>query len=73
MLTRIAAAMLVDPEDGVPVILDDALGFSDPQRLAVFNSLLGRVRENAQAVLTCWPDRFSGVPGQRRRLLREGE
>ena len=26
--------MIVDPADGVPVILDDALGYSDPDRLA---------------------------------------
>ncbi|GAE70346.1 DNA double-strand break repair Rad50 ATPase [Cutibacterium acnes JCM 18909] len=32
LIVRLAAARLIDPDDGVPVILDDALVYSDPVR-----------------------------------------
>ncbi|MCY7418270.1 MAG: hypothetical protein LH650_07210, partial [Chloroflexi bacterium] len=34
LISRLACATIVAPDGGVPVILDDALGNSDPQRLA---------------------------------------
>jgi uncharacterized protein YhaN len=44
------------------VIIDDALGFSDPDRLdkmsAVFNTVGGR---GQVIVLTCTPGRYGGV------------
>jgi hypothetical protein len=60
MLVRLACANLVDPREGAPVVIDDALGHSDPHRL-------GKMRETLAAatgqviVLTCYPDRFAGV------------
>ncbi len=34
IVARLASAALVAKEDGVPVVIDDALGFTDPHRLA---------------------------------------
>ncbi len=66
IITRLAAASLVDTEDGVPLILDDALGYADPTRTDRVNTLLADVGTSAQViVLTCDPDRFAGVPGAR--------
>jgi uncharacterized protein YhaN len=66
IIGRLAAAALVDEEDGVPLILDDALGYADPTRTDRVNTLLADVGEQAQViVLTCDPDRFAGVPDAR--------
>ncbi|MFT6942004.1 MAG: energy-coupling factor transporter ATP-binding protein EcfA2 [Nitriliruptoraceae bacterium] len=63
IITRLAAAALVDRKDGVPLILDDTLGFADPERRGRVNTLLGRVGQRNQIiVLTCDPDRFRGIP-----------
>ena len=63
IIARLAAATLVDQRDGVPVILDDALGYADPTRTDRMNTLLGRAGEDTQViVLTCDPDRFAAVP-----------
>jgi uncharacterized protein YhaN len=66
LLGRLACAQLVDKGEGAPVILDDAMGFSDPTRLTALNAVLGEVGRTAQVVLlTCQPERFSGVGGAR--------
>ncbi len=63
IITRLAAAALVDEDDGVPLILDDALGYADPTRTDRVNTLLADVGRGSQViVLTCDPDRFTGVP-----------
>ena len=68
VLSRLACACLVAADSegqdcgGAPVIFDDALGNSDPQRLerlgAVFNIAS---KETQIIVLTCTPDRFRNV------------
>ena len=59
ILIRLATALLVDPEDGVPVLLDDALGHSDPQRLRRLASAITTAGERTQViVLTSNPERF---------------
>lgn len=63
ILTRLAAAALVAPDDGVPVFLDDALGFADPDRLRRIGSAF-LVAPGAQLILlTCSPDRYQVIPG----------
>ena len=63
LLARLACARIVDEADGVPVILDDALGYSDPERLASMTAVLGRASSDAQIiVLTCDPERYAAVP-----------
>ncbi|MHC4937731.1 MAG: ATP-binding protein [Planctomycetota bacterium] len=62
LVSRLAAAMLVDESDGVPVVLDDALGYSDPARLEGLGALLAHAGNQAQIiVLTCTPGRFRHV------------
>ena len=64
LIGRLAVATLVDADAGAPVILDDAFGFSDEQRLAALNVILGNVGRKAQVILlTCQPDRFSSIGG----------
>ncbi|WP_020109040.1 AAA family ATPase [Nocardia sp. 348MFTsu5.1] len=64
IISRLACAMLVDPVDGVPVIIDDALGYTDPGRLAGMSAVLAHAGRQTQViVLTCTPARYSGVGG----------
>lgn len=62
IVARLACASLVAIEDTVPVVIDDALGFTDPDRLtrmaAVFDSVGG---DGQVIVLTCSPDRYAGI------------
>lgn len=62
ILARLAGAALVAEEDTVPVVIDDALGFSDPDRLIKMGSVLGSVGDRGQViVLTCTPGRYDSV------------
>lgn len=62
ILIRLATAMLVDPSEGVPVMLDDALGHSDRQRLQRVGSAIAQAGERTQVVLlTANPERYSGL------------
>ncbi|WP_151525655.1 AAA family ATPase [Serinicoccus kebangsaanensis] len=67
ILARIAVAHLVDPTQGVPVVIDDALGYSDPQRLeqmgGIFAGGAGADPRDVQVILlTCTPDRYASIP-----------
>ncbi len=67
ILARLAGASLVAKEDTVPVVVDDALGFTDPNRLAKMGEVFDTVGEHGQViVLTCSPDRYDGVKGAHR-------
>lgn len=67
ILARLAGAALVAKEDAVPVVVDDALGFTDPDRLAKMGQLFDSVGSHGQViVLTCSPDRYDGVKGAHR-------
>ena len=62
ILARLAGAALVAKEDSVPVVLDDALGFSDPDRLDKMAGVFNAVGDRGQLiVLTCTPNRYLGV------------
>ena len=67
LIVRLAAARLIDPDDGVPVILDDALVYSDPVRV---RHVLAEIAQNAQTsqivVFTSAPERYDSVPGAQR-------
>ncbi|MDT7765663.1 MAG: hypothetical protein QOC63_5083, partial [Mycobacterium sp.] len=64
IVARLAGAVLVAKEDTVPVVIDDALGFTDADRLtkmgAVFNAVGG---DGQLIVLTCSPQRYDSVAG----------
>ncbi len=64
IITRLAISHLVSTGDGsVPVIFDDALGWSDKARLRDMGALLGRAGDHGQIIiLTCMPDRYEYVP-----------
>ncbi|GLE52751.1 hypothetical protein ATCCBAA256_23130, partial [Mycobacterium montefiorense] len=67
ILARLAGAALVAKEDVVPVVVDDALGFTDPDRLAKMGEVFDTVGAHGQViVLTCSPDRYDGVKGAHR-------
>ncbi|MGV0691880.1 hypothetical protein ABQE59_17520, partial [Mycolicibacillus trivialis] len=62
ILTRLAGAALVAKEDSVPVLIDDALGFTDPQRLGKMSQVFDTVGSRGQViVLTCTPERYQGI------------
>ena len=67
ILARLAGASLVAKDDTVPVVVDDALGFTDPDRLAKMSEVFDTVGEHGQViVLTCSPDRYDGVKAAHR-------
>jgi hypothetical protein len=46
----------------VPVVIDDALGYSDPDRLERLGAVLAEAGRDAQVlVLTCVPERYRAV------------
>jgi hypothetical protein len=62
ILVRLAGAALVAKEDTVPVLIDDALGFTDPDRLAKMGEVFDMIGAHGQLiVLTCTPARYDGV------------
>jgi hypothetical protein len=62
IVARLAGAALVAKEDGVPVVIDDALGFSDAGRLAKMGAVFDAVGGDSQViVLTCSPERYAGI------------
>ncbi|WP_395310541.1 AAA family ATPase [Mycobacterium sp. AMU20-3851] len=62
IVARLACASLVAREDTVPVVIDDALGFTDPDRLTRMSAVFDTVGGDGQViVLTCSPDRYAGI------------
>lgn len=67
VLARLACAILVNPDGaagdaGVPVILDDALGYSDPDRLRRLAPAFTAAAKQAQViVMTSTPERYGRV------------
>ncbi|WP_342319537.1 AAA family ATPase [Corynebacterium mayonis] len=76
ILTRFAIAELAgQTQKGhtpAPVVVDDALGATDPRRIALMNSLFTRAGKTAQVfVFTCDPQRFDRVDAVRRASISE--
>ena len=70
IIARLACGALVNPRaadgtlGGVPVIIDDALGYSDPDKLAKIGAAFNVAGRDCQViVLTCEPGRYRGVGG----------
>ena len=63
VLSRLACATIVSPMDGgAPVVIDDALGWSDPKRLQGMGAAIAAAGKQCQViVLTCYPGRYSHV------------
>ncbi len=59
LIHRAACSLAVSRDGGVPLILDDALGYSDGERLIGMNEVLSRAAQKCQIIiLTCRPTRF---------------
>ncbi len=62
LISRLACAMTVSKGGGAPLILDDALGYTDPERLKLMGAVLAKAGKECQIiVLTCVPDRYNNV------------
>ncbi|MGE2732413.1 AAA family ATPase [Mycolicibacterium vaccae] len=62
IVARLAGAALVAKEDSVPVVIDDALGFTDPGRLAKMAEVFDTVAGDGQVIiLTCSPQRYADI------------
>ncbi|MBW3560911.1 MAG: hypothetical protein KY437_00270 [Actinobacteria bacterium] len=66
LIGRLACAMLVADDGGAPLIIDDSLGYSDPERLEAMGAILRLAGKECQVVvLTCYPERYRHVGGAR--------
>ncbi len=64
IVARLAGAALVAKADSVPVVIDDALGFTDAERLTKMGAVFDAVGGDGQViVLTCSPERYASVGG----------
>ena len=62
LISRLACAMTVSEEGGACLILDDALGYTDPERLRLMGTVLAKAGKECQIIiLTCMPERYSNV------------
>jgi len=62
LIFRLACSMIVAKDGGTPLILDDALGYTDPERLRLMGAVLAKAAKECQVVIfTCVPDRYNNV------------
>lgn len=62
ILARLACALVVAKDGGVPLLFDDALGNSDATRLEALGAVLALAGQQSQVVvLTCAPERYRHV------------
>lgn len=62
LIFRSACSMIVAKDGGAPLILDDTLGYTDPDRLRLMGAVLAQAAKECQIVIfTCVPDRYGNV------------
>jgi DNA repair exonuclease SbcCD ATPase subunit len=62
LIFRLACSMIVAKNGGTPLILDDALAYTDPERLRFMGAVLAKAAKECQIVIfTCVPDRYGNV------------
>ncbi len=63
VIGRLACAAIVSPDGGgAPVIIDDALGWSDPERLRSMGAAIAAAGGQCQVIiLTCTPGRYAHI------------
>ena len=63
LIFRLACSMIVANDgDGTPIVLDDALGYTDGDRLPLMGAVFAKAAKECQIViLTCVPNRYSNV------------
>jgi uncharacterized protein YhaN len=65
LLVRLATALFVARDGGVPLVLDDALGSTDQGRLEAMGAVLRIASQDTQTIiLTCSPERYVHVGAQ---------
>lgn len=65
LLVRLATALIVASDGGVPLVLDDALGSTDQERLEMMGAVLRIASQDTQTIiLTCSPERYMHVGAQ---------
>ncbi|MSR46611.1 MAG: hypothetical protein EXS13_06055 [Planctomycetes bacterium] len=70
LLMRLACAIVVAKDGGAPLVIDDALGYTDAGRLESMGAALAQAGNHCQViVLTCMPERYRHVGGARRVRL----
>lgn len=73
VIVRIACARLVG-EGGVPVFLDDTMGYTDPSRRLTMGAVIAAAASTSQLiVLTCDRARFAGIGGARTHVMSRTE
>ncbi len=67
LIFRLASASIAGKEgNGVPLIIDDALGYSDPDRVQSMGAVLDAAARNSQVIaMTCTPERYHYISGAR--------
>ena len=62
MIFRLACSMIVAKDGGMPLVLDDALGYTDPERLRLMGAVLAKAAKECQIVIfTCVPERYAHI------------
>ncbi len=62
LIFRLACSMIVARDGGTPLILDDALGYTDPERLRLMGAVMARAAKECQIIIfTCVPDRYGNI------------
>jgi len=62
LISRLACSMIVAKDGGTPLILDDALGYTDPERLRLMGAVLAKAAKECQIIIfTCVPDRYGNI------------
>lgn len=70
VIVRIACARLVG-DSGVPVFLDDTMGYTDPSRRLLMGAVIAAAASTSQViVLTCDRARFAGIGGAGTHVMR---
>lgn len=70
VIVRIACARLVG-DDGVPVFLDDTMGYTDPSRRLTMGAVIAAGAAKSQViVLTCDRARFAGIGGAHTHVMQ---
>ncbi len=72
LILRLASASIAGKEGGsVPLIIDDALGYSDPERVQSMGAVLDAAGSNSQVIaMTCMPERYHYISGA--KVIRLG-
>jgi uncharacterized protein YhaN len=62
LIFRLACSIMVANDGGAPFIMDDALGYTDPERLQLMGAVLAKAAKECQVIIfTCVPDRYNNI------------